>query len=165
MNGRLLLVPLALLLPLAPLDARRPRHAPAAVSEHALSSGVQRSVTIEQRVIVRIGPSAPRRAMPAMLSSAPPPGRFKEKKLKGCVPIAGIAALLPYNGNRLLLYMRDRHMVSAALEKSCHVEEFYSGAYIARSEDGQLCARRERLQSRTGASCEVARLNRLEARR
>ena len=123
-------------------------------------------MTIEQRVIVRIGPSAPmsRHAM-ATLSPAPSPGRFKEKKFKGCLPIAGIAALLPYSDNRLLLYMRDRRVIGATLDKACHAEEFYSGAYITRSEDGQLCARRELMQSRTGASCEVARLNNLVPRR
>lgn len=123
-------------------------------------------MTIEQRVIVRIGPSAPmsRHAM-ATLSPAPSPGRFKEKKLKGCVPIAGIAAVLPYSENRLLLYMRDRRLIGATLDKACHAEEFYSGAYITRSEDGQLCTRRELMQSRTGASCEVARLNNLVPRR
>ncbi len=128
---------------------------------------VQHQVRIEQRVIVRIGPSAPlsRKPMRATLSPALPPGRFKEKKLKGCVPIAGIAALLPYSDNRLLFYMRDRQIVSAVLDKSCHAEEFYSGAYITRTEDGQVCARRERIQSRTGASCEIARLNRVERRR
>jgi hypothetical protein len=127
----------------------------------------QHQVSIEQRVIVRIGPSAPmaRRAMATTLSPAPLPGRFKEKKLKGCVPIAGIAALLPYSDNRLLLYMRDRRLIGATLDKACHAEEFYSGAYITRSEDGLVCAHRERLQSRTGASCEVARLNTLVRRR
>ena len=56
-------------------------------------------------------------------------------------------------------------VLSAALERSCHAEEFYQGAYVERSEDGQLCARRERLQSRTGSSCQVAKLSRLVARK
>ena len=62
--------------------------------------------------------------------------------------------------NRLLLFMRDRRILSASLERACNPEDFYSGFYIER-QDGQLCERRDRLQSRAGASCRVTRLNRL----
>ena len=80
------------------------------------------------------------------------------------MPISTIAAVRPIENNRLLLYLRDRRVLSAALDKSCHAEEFYTGAYVARSEDGQLCPKRERLQSRTGANCQVAKLSRLVPR-
>jgi len=156
---------LALLAPLTALSGLL--HLPGHHGRVPLDTEIQHQVSIEQRVIVRIGPSAPmsRRAMNPTLGPAPLPGRFKEKKLKGCVPVAGIAALLPYSDNRLLLYMRDRRLIGATLDKMCHAEEFYSGAYITRNEDGQVCPRRERLQSRTGASCEVARLSILVPRR
>ena len=49
----------------------------------------------------------------------------------------------------------------SALERACNVRDYYSGFYIARHEDGQLCARRDLLQSRSGASCKAAQLSRL----
>ena len=60
--------------------------------------------------------------------------------------------------------MRDRRVLSAALERSCSPQDFYSGFYIER-QDGQLCAKRDHLQSRAGASCQISRLNRLVASR
>ena len=59
--------------------------------------------------------------------------------------------------------MRDRRILSVALERACNARNFYSGFYVERNEDGQLCARRDVLQSRAGASCRVTQLNRLVA--
>lgn len=128
---------------------------------------VQNQVSIEQHVIIRIAPSAadPRGRMPNRLPAPEPLSKsFKEKKVEGCVPIAAIAGIAPSDDNRLLLLLRDRRVLSAALDKSCHAEEFYSGAYVERSEDGQLCVKRERLQSRTGSKCQLSRLSRLVPR-
>lgn len=80
-----------------------------------------------------------------------------------CVPIAGIAGVRPQHGSRLVLFMRDQRLVAADLEKACSARDFYSGFYIERSEDGQLCIERDRLQSRTGTKCEVVRLRHLVA--
>ncbi len=63
--------------------------------------------------------------------------------------------------NRLLLFMRDQHIVVAALEKACRAEDFYSGFYVARNGDGLLCTDRDTLQSRSGASCKVKALREL----
>jgi hypothetical protein len=94
---------------------------------------------------------------------SPERAEYREQRLRGCVAISGIAGIGPAEDNRLLLYMRDRRILSAELERSCNAREFYMGAYVERNADGQLCTRRDRLQSRTGSSCQVARLNRLIA--
>ena len=124
-------------------------------------------VRIEQRVIIRISPSSPaaREQMMANLRrQGASPTNYEEEKLDGCIAIAGIAGVQPApQQNRLLLFMRDRRILSAALERACNPRDYYSGFYIERSEDGQLCARRDLLQSRAGASCKVAQLNRLVA--
>jgi len=124
-----------------------------------------RQVRIEQRVIIRIAPSSPA-AQERMAELAPRASgrtRFEEEKLDGCIPIAAIAGVQPAEQNRLLLFMRDHKVLSAALERACTAQDFYSGFYVERSDDGQLCARREKLQSRAGASCRVTQLNRLIA--
>jgi len=59
--------------------------------------------------------------------------------------------------------MRDHRVLSAALERACDADDFYLGFYIERNADGLLCSNRDKLQSRTGANCEVERLSRLVA--
>jgi hypothetical protein len=124
---------------------------------------VEYQVRIEQRVIIRIAPSSPQRTQRSFAELNARSDRFEEVRLGECIPINMIAAVAPQE-NRLLLFMRDRRILSAALERACNPEDFYSGFYIER-QDGQLCERRDRLQSRAGASCRVTRLNRLVAMR
>jgi hypothetical protein len=125
-------------------------------------------VRIEQRVIIRISPSsaATRQRLLADLPRATTTTtRFQEKKLDGCISIDGIAGVQPAQENRLLLFMRDHRVLTAALERACNSEDYYSGFYVERNQDGQICAKRDKLQSRAGASCKVAQLNRLVALR
>lgn len=123
-------------------------------------------VRIEQRVVVRIAPSS-RAAREQMMADVRPGSSavsYREERLSGCVAISEIAGVQPAPAqNRLLLLMRDRRILSAALERACNPREYYSGFYVERSEDGQICANRDLLQSRAGASCRVAELNRLVA--
>jgi hypothetical protein len=124
-------------------------------------------VRIEQRVIIRISPSSPasREQMLAdFRGERTARTTYQQEKLRGCIAIEGIAAVQPETGqNRLLLFMRDRRILSAELERACNARDYYSGFYIERNEDGQLCPKRDLLQSRAGASCKVAQLNRLVA--
>lgn len=126
---------------------------------------VQHQVHIEQRVIIRISPGRPRgrEEMLARVPRADGPVRYKEKKLHGCIPIDEIAGAQPAEDNRLLLFMRDHRVLSAALERACDAEAFYLGFYLEPNADGMLCSKRDKLQSRTGATCEVAQLSRLVA--
>ncbi len=120
-------------------------------------SSIARQVRIEQRVVVRITPTAPSsRTMP--LSSLPQRAvapRFEERGKEKCVALDSIAGVQTGSGNRLVLFLRDRRMISVNLEKSCRARDFYSGFYVERNKDGRLCIERDKLQSRTGARCEV----------
>jgi hypothetical protein len=124
-------------------------------------------VRIEQRVIIRISPGtgAAREEMLADLQrQSPEPTAYRQEKFDGCIAVSSIAGMQPAPAqNRILLFMRDRRILSAALERACNARDYYSGFYVERNEDGQLCARRDTLQSRAGASCKVAQLNRLVA--
>jgi hypothetical protein len=153
-------------------DASVPaREAPVAASEAlglldaARQVPVQHQVRIEQRVIIRIAPSSPavRERMLSALSRRSSQTAYEEQRLRGCIAMDGIVGVQPAQENRLLLFMRDRRVLTAALDRACKAEDFYSGFYVERSEDGQLCSRRDELQSRAGASCRIAQLNRLVA--
>ena len=124
---------------------------------------VQHQIQIEQRVIIRLAPSPP--AMRREIFDAPRaerPVRYKEKKLARCVPIDQIDGIAPVR-NRLLLFMHDHRLLSATLERVCDPDAFYLGASVERNADGRLCSGRDTLRARTGATCQISRLNRLVA--
>ena len=128
-------------------------------------SSVANQVRIEQRVVVRIAPAPPtaRRNMMADLPQRALPPRFEERGREKCVPLDDIAGVQTGSGNRLVLYLRDRRMISVNLEKTCRARDFYAGFYVEKNRDGRLCIERDRLQSRTGARCEVDMMRELVA--
>jgi hypothetical protein len=118
---------------------------------------VQHQVRIERRVIVRITPFSARRASSEMSIPAPqaaPRNFTAATEVKGgCIPLSEVAGVQLGEGRRLLLFMRDRRVITASFERSCPVQGFYSGFYVERPADGMLCAGRERLHARSGADC------------
>jgi hypothetical protein len=120
-------------------------------------------VRIEQHVTIRITPLAPA-AAPNMLVDLPQREtgpRFAERNMGKCFPAAGIAGVQANGGNRLLLFMRDQRIVSAELERACSARDFYSGFYVARSTDGNICVKRDALLSRSGANCKLSKIKQL----
>lgn len=131
------------------------------------STATARQVRIEQRVVVRIAPRVPsaRQNPTADLPQRELAPRLEERGKEKCVALQGIAGVQTGSGNRLVLFLHDRRMISVNLEKSCRARDFYSGFYVEQSKDGRLCVDRDRLQSRTGVSCEVETMRQLvEAR-
>lgn len=125
---------------------------------------VANQVRIEGQMILRISPQ-PGTVRPDMLTefqtrqNAQPP-RLVERPMGQCIATNNIVGVSD-RGSRLVMYMRDRSMVSARLEKSCSPRDFYLGFYMERNSDGQLCVDRDRLMSRAGAQCQVSQFNRL----
>ena len=120
-------------------------------------------VRIEQRVTIRITPrpSGPQPQMLVDLPTRPLPQRLVERDFGNCLSIAGIAGVEVSNDNRLILYMRDRRVLSAGLERACNARDYYSGFYVERNSDGQICVKRDNLLSRSGATCKLSRIKQL----
>jgi hypothetical protein len=123
-------------------------------------------VRIEATSRIRISPQ-PRvqspQTRPDMLVSLPQRAigaSFNEKRIGRCLPVSSIAGVQPNGASDLILYMRDRRMVRAQLERSCRAREFYSGFYISGG-DGKLCVDRDMLQSRSGTNCKLAEIRQL----
>lgn len=174
-----LLAPLVLMLPAAvAVDEARvalPPEAgltvPAAPISRASGEGLQaladyvhpataQQVRIEERITIRIAPRpAPMPILPSMFAPdfEPQPGmpRYKEKKMGKCVPVAGIIGVQPAGGNRLIMMLRDRRTVSAALSKACQAQAYYSGFLVAKNADGMICQGRDQLLARNGTNCTV----------
>lgn len=122
---------------------------------------VEQQVRIEQRLTVRIIPrAAPLTGIIAEPQRDSSP-RITERRMGKCLSVSGIAGVQAGGGSRLILFMRDRRVVSASLERACRARDFYSGFYLERSADGQLCVDRDTLLSRSGANCRVTRLRQL----
>ncbi|PNU02826.1 hypothetical protein [Novosphingobium guangzhouense] len=120
-------------------------------------------VRIEQRMTIRVSPRSSAVPMPDMFFGMPTDNsaEFSERKMGNCLPASGIVSVRPDRGNRLLLFMRDRKVVSAELARSCRARDFYSGFLIERNEDGRLCVDRDTLLSRSGMSCTLTRIRQL----
>lgn len=137
-----------------------------AASMEALIDGLRlRQIRIEQRVIVRIAPqrAGSRRNLLAQLPVRTRTTRYQERKKAQCVKLEQIAGVETGSGNRLLLFMRDAEIMSINLEKACRARDFYSGFYVERNKDGNMCVDRDTLQSRNGARCDIERMMQLEA--
>jgi hypothetical protein len=151
--------------PMTPDQAAAEHYAPGG-QNYVLFGGyrptVQNQVSIEQRVTIRVAPRAP--STPILFDRLPANGagpRFTERKMSKCVPVAGIVGVQYRDANRLVLYLRDRRMVSATLEKTCSARDYYSGFYVARNGDGQLCVDRDAIRSRSGANCQISAMRQL----
>lgn len=120
-------------------------------------------VRIEQHTIIRIAPRpAPPQATLLMdLPRGQIAGRFAERSIGRCLPAAGIAGVQIDRSDRLILFMRDRRIISAQLERACRARDFYSGFYVDRSSDGRICVDRDTLQSRSGTNCKLTRIRQL----
>jgi hypothetical protein len=121
-------------------------------------------VRIEQRMTIRITPRSAAPMPPDMFVGMPGNDgipQFTERKIGKCLSISGIASVRPDRANRLLLFMRDRRVVSAELDRSCRARDFYSGFLLEPSEDGRICVDRDTLLSRSGMNCKLTRIREL----
>jgi hypothetical protein len=125
----------------------------------------QNQVRVEQHMSIRITPLSRPMQMPRNFLLDIPRReigpRFIERNIGRCLPVAGISGVQPDAGNHLILFMRDRRMVSATLERACRGRDFYSGFYVDRTNDGQICVDRDTLLSRSGANCKLTRIRQL----
>ncbi|WP_225009375.1 hypothetical protein [Novosphingobium percolationis] len=126
----------------------------------AMSGDDWNQVRIEQRLVIRITPP---RSVGREIVQPPPMNaiRFRERKMANCLPVLGIAGVQPTADSRLMLFMRDRRIVGANLDKQCSPQDFYMGFYIRQTQDGMLCAGRDSIHSRSGSTCGLSRLREL----
>lgn len=146
------------------LDSLSARHPQWTGFSDGVEIPIANQVQIEQRVILRISPqpSNMRRSMLAELPRQTPATRLVERPYGKCLNAADIIGVSD-RGSRLVMYMRDRGIITAQLEKACSPRDFYLGFYVEKNEDGRLCVDRDRLMSRAGAKCRISNFNRLVA--
>ena len=112
------------------------------------------TMTVEHRVVMRV---------PVRAWALPRHIEWIERKGPKCIATADIrgAALSgPDHVDFLLVY---RQRVRAELDDDCPTLDFYGGFYL-KPEDARLCARRDSINNRIGAACEIQKFRRLEPR-
>lgn len=110
-------------------------------------------LTIRQRVVIRVPRLAPVK-----------PIVWREKRANRCTALDGIAGAAFTNNGTVDLYFSDGRRLRALLGDKCPAIDFYSGFYITRAADGQVCAKRDAVRSRSGAACEIRAFRRLIAK-
>lgn len=118
------------------------------------------SITVRQQIIIRV-PSGVRRVTPAGASLI----RWNESRGPRCVAAGRIVGATLLSQNSVDLIFRDNSRVRARLERRCPALDYYRGFYVNATEDGQICADRDSIRSRTGGECQIDQFRVLRAAR
>ncbi len=111
-------------------------------------------VTVRERIIIRLPRMAPARSVAR--ASVPAPVRYKEKKGPKCVDVADMGGAMIVEPGAVDLVMEGGKRLRARLDDDCGPMDFYSGFYLRPAADGRVCAKRDVIRMRSGASCEIA---------
>jgi len=110
-------------------------------------------VMVHERVIIRLPRMAPGR--PMARTAAPAPVRYREKKGPKCVAVADMGGAMIVEPGAVDLVMDGGKRLRAKLDDDCGPMDFYNGFYLRPAADGQVCAKRDVIRMRSGASCEI----------
>jgi len=107
---------------------------------------VVRRVIIRDEVILKI-PVRPRSRQRL---------EWTEKKGPRCVPADRIAGALLSGPSSIDFILRDRRRIRAVMDDECPALDFYKGFYL-HPDDERICAKRETIRNRVGATCRIER--------
>ena len=151
--------PLRSWLPLVPLAMA----APSSVAD-AQAAVEMAQLTIRQRVIIRVPRVGPA-PLPVGRTAIAPPVAYRESKGPKCVAANAMAGAAIGAVNVVDLVMQGGARVRAQLDGDCAPLDFYSGFYLKGSPDGMVCAGRDSIRVRSGASCPIKRFRTLKVKR
>jgi len=110
-----------------------------------------RFMTIERQVTIRV-PVSPR-----------PPVRIRWEEEDGpkCLPARAIRGAMLSGPDTIDFVLRNRQRLRARLDNDCPALDFYDGFYVQPEEPDRICARRDVIRSRVGATCRIERFRTL----
>jgi hypothetical protein len=120
-------------------------------------------VTIHERVIIRVPRMVPNRTVAR--AAVPAPVVYREKKGPKCVAVADMGGAMIVQPGSVDLVMDGGKRLRAKLDDDCGPLDFYNGFYLRPAADGQVCAKRDVIRMRSGASCEIATFKTLQPAR
>ena len=118
----------------------------------APSPGV-RIMTIERQVTIRV-PVSPRPPLRV---------RWEESEAEGpqCLPARALAGAMLSGSDTIDFVLRNRRRLRARLDTDCPALDFYGGFYVQPEEPHRICAQRDVIHNRVGASCRIERFRTL----
>lgn len=118
--------------------------------------GVQfAQLTIHERLIIRIPRVSPGPARG--VAPAQSPIRWEEKKGPACIAVTALTGAAVDREGEVDLVVGGTRRIRAKLDDDCPTLDFYRGFYLKPTADGQLCAKRDGIRSRSGAYCAITR--------
>ena len=117
--------------------------------------------SFHERIVIRI----PRLQATARGRGDPdaPILRWKEKGGPHCIGADGVAGATIGASDSIDLAMTDGKRMRARLGQDCPSLDFYTGFYVKRDPDGKICATRDAIRSRSGATCPIRDFRKLVA--
>ena len=139
--------------------------APLLLSAHApqLDGTQWAQLTIHERLIIRIPRVSPRANASSFTARTAPPVRWDEKKAPRCVAMTSLTGAAIDREGEVDLVVDGTRRLRAKLDDDCPTLDFYTGFYLKPTADGQLCAKRDSIRSRSGARCSIDKFRTLVA--
>ena len=138
----------------------------AAIDRDADRGGVEYAqVTIHERIIIRVPRVAPAQVSRLAPAAPPPATEWKEKKGPKCIAPADVGGAVFRRSEQVDLVMIGGRRLRAKLAGDCGPMDFYSGVYIRPGSDGRICADRDAIRTRSGATCPIDDFRTLVAKR
>ena len=118
-------------------------------------------MTVRERIVIRVPrvPGVGGAALPV-----PKPVTWKETKGPKCIAAQGLAGALISAPKQIDLVLIGGKRVRAKLDGDCKPLDFYGGYYLRPAADGMICAARDGIKMRSGASCGIDVFKTLVAR-
>ena len=119
-------------------------------------------VTISGRIIIRVPSRAD--AAAAAVSAPSPPLRLIEKKGPKCIAANELAGAIVTTTDSVDLIVNGGARLRAEFNDDCDALGYYGGFYLKPASDGQVCAGRDAIRTRSGDVCPIRRFKRLVAK-
>ena len=113
---------------------------------------------IRQRLIIRV-PAISQTTLPVPLPRTPV--KWTEKRGPQCVPMNLLAGAAVTQADAIDLYLRGGQRLRARLDDDCPALDYYQGFYVAPAADGQICADRDVIRTRSGGHCAIVKFRTL----
>lgn len=145
----------------APIESRRPATPGWIMFEAWRAEMEARQVRIRQEIMIRVSPR--RESSRELIANWRQvlPRSYEQRDIGKCVPARKLVAVQTVSSRDLVLYLSDNRMIRAQLRKSCNARDFYLGFYMEPNKDGELCAGRDTLRARNGATCKIGAIRQL----
>lgn len=120
-------------------------------------------VTIRGHIVIRV-PSRVREAAPTPQLTPARPIKWAEKKGPKCIAADQLGGAI-VAADYVDLVLRGGDRVRAELDGDCSGLGYYGGFYVKPSADGQVCAGRDSIRTRSGDQCTIRKFKKLVAKK